>query len=69
MRIGIATNGVVQVLATAIQGLNAAGQVFTGEAQWIAATLVGALQLVVAVLAHYSNPDATPATASYQPHK
>ena len=65
MRIGLTTNVAIQTLGTIIQGLNAAGGVFSGELKWVAGIAVGGLQLVVAVLAHYSNPDSTPAAVAY----
>lgn len=58
-------NVILQLIATAIQVLNGMGEVLPPKYQALGAGLLAGLQLIVATLAHYSNPDGTPAEIPY----
>lgn len=59
-------NAVVQVLGTVAQGANSFGGYVPPRYQVPFALGVGALQAVTALLAHFSNPNGTPAATPYQ---
>jgi hypothetical protein len=58
-------NAVVQALALALQGLNQVMDFLPAKAKFWAMIAITAIQGVVAILAHFSNPDGTPAAAPY----
>lgn len=61
----LSTNAATQVIGTIGQAINtASGLVPTKYQFWVSAVL-GLLQLVSGVLAHFSNPDGTPASVPY----
>jgi hypothetical protein len=68
MTMKLSTNMVVQVIATAVQAANAASPMFTPKVQGSIAAVVGVLQAISACIAHFSNPDGTPATTAYKPN-
>jgi hypothetical protein len=61
----LSLNVVVQILGTVVQALNAIGGMFPAKQQVLIASIVGVIQAVVGLLAHFSNPDGTPAAAPY----
>jgi hypothetical protein len=58
-------NGVIQMLALAAQGLNATMELLPGRGKFWAMVGLSAAQGLTAVLAHFANPDGTPAEAPY----
>ena len=58
-------NVLVQMLALAAQGLNATVELLPGRGKFWAMVGLSAVQGVTAVLAHFANPDGTPAQVAY----
>lgn len=65
MRIKTKTNVALQSLAVIVHMLQQAQSIVPEEYGIYLHTAVGLLQLVVGVLAHFSNPDATPVVVPY----
>ncbi len=66
MRMKFSWNMAVQAVATLLQLFNAYGSILPPKYQALGAGILGGLQLIVAALAHYSNPDGTPAASPYK---
>jgi hypothetical protein len=62
-------NLVVQVLALAAQGINQAQDLLPPRGQFWAMVALSAVQGATAVLAHFANPDGTPAVVAYRKEK
>lgn len=58
-------NVVIQMLALVAQGINATQDVLPPRGRFWAMVALSAVQGVTAVLAHFVNPDGTPAETSY----
>ncbi|MCW5976691.1 MAG: hypothetical protein KIT09_01375 [Bryobacteraceae bacterium] len=58
-------NVAIQMLALVAQGLNATMELLPGRGRFWAMVGLSAVQGVAAVLAHFANPDGTPAQAPY----
>jgi hypothetical protein len=58
-------NVLIQMLALAAQGLNATMELLPGRGKFWAMVGLSAVQGVTAVLAHFANPDGTPAQVAY----
>ena len=65
MKMKFSVNLVVQVICTLVQGLDAISGELTPKQREVAALVVGVLQAVSALLAHFTNPDGTPASQAY----
>ena len=61
------TNAVVQTAALVAQVVNQTVPVLPPRGQFWALVVLSVLQGLSGVLAHFSNPDGTPAAAAYQP--
>jgi len=59
------TNIVIQILMTLMQAYNQISDLLPAKWKDTAALVMGIIQSVVALLAHYSNPDGTPAASAY----
>ena len=59
-------NVAVQMLALAAQGLNATLDLLPGKGKFWAMVGLSVVQGLAAVLAHFANPDGTPAAQPYQ---
>ena len=59
------SNIAIQMLALVAQGLNATMELLPGRGQFWAMVGLSAVQGLTAVLAHFANPDGTPAKAPY----
>lgn len=62
----LSVNVVIQMLALAAQGINATYDLLPGRAKFWAMVALSAVQGLTAVLAHFANPDGTPARIPYQ---
>jgi hypothetical protein len=58
-------NVAIQMLALAAQGLNATVELLPGRGKFWAMVGLSAVQGVTGVLAHFANPDGTPAQVAY----
>ena len=58
-------NVVIQTLAMIVQGANQVSSILGDGAQFWIASGVGAIQLVIGILAHLSNPDGKTVTMAY----
>lgn len=58
-------NIVIQSLAIAAQALNAIGDFVSPKSKPLVAGIVGIVQALTAFLAHYNNPDGSPAAEAY----
>lgn len=58
-------NVLIQMFALAAQGLNATVELLPGRGKFWAMVGLSAVQGVTAVLAHFANPDGTPAQVAY----
>ena len=58
-------NVAIQMLALVAQGLNASIDLLPGRGKFWAMVSLSAVQGFTAVLAHFANPDGTPAQAPY----
>jgi hypothetical protein len=58
-------NVLIQMLALAAQGLNATMELLPGRGKFWAMVGLSAVQGVTGVLAHFANPDGTPAEVAY----
>ncbi len=63
----VSVNAVVQILGTALQGLNTVMDLLPARGKFWAYVAVSAIQGVVGILAHFSNPDGSPSTVPYTP--
>jgi hypothetical protein len=54
-------NYLIQAVAMLTQIVNAMGSIFPPKYQGFAAVAIAAVQAIVAAIAHYFNPDGTPA--------
>lgn len=61
----LSLNLIVQILMTAMQAYNQISDLLPAKWKTPAALVMGIIQGLVALLAHYSNPDGTPATVAY----
>jgi hypothetical protein len=59
-------NALVQLLMLAAQGINQAADLLPPRARFWATVAMAAVQGLVGVLAHFVNPDGTPAEVAYQ---
>jgi hypothetical protein len=59
LKMKLSFNLIAQILATAIQGTTAISGMFPPKTQAAIAVCMGAVQSVVAVIAHFSQPPAT----------
>jgi len=64
-RMKFSVNVAIQMLALAAQGLNATVELLPGRGKFWAMVGLSAVQGVTAVLAHFANPDGTPAQVAY----
>lgn len=60
-------NLITQVLGTIVQGANAVGGILPPDIKVTVALGVGVIQAIVALIAHFSNPDGTSAKSMYIP--
>ena len=58
-------NVAIQMLALVMQGLNSTADLLPGKGKFWAMVGMSAVQGLTAVLAHFVNPDGTPAKAPY----
>jgi hypothetical protein len=58
-------NVMIQMLALAAQGINATQDLLPGKGKFWAMVALSVVQGATAVLAHFANPDGTPAEAPY----
>ncbi|HOQ47670.1 MAG TPA: hypothetical protein PK157_20335 [Bryobacteraceae bacterium] len=58
-------NVAIQMLALVAQAINATQDLLPGRGKFWAMVVLSAVQGVTAVLAHFANPDGTPAEAPY----
>jgi len=65
MKMRFSFNMIFQILALIIQGYNQIEDILSPENKEIAALVIGVLQAIVALWAHYKNPDGTPVTTAY----
>jgi len=63
----VKTNGLVQILALALQVLNQILDQVPPRAKFWVMLAISALQVVISILAHFQNPDGTSAKASWKP--
>jgi hypothetical protein len=61
-RMKFSVNSVIQLLALTAQGINAVSDLLPSRGKFYAAVALAAVQGIVGVLAHFSNPDGTDAT-------
>lgn len=61
----LSVNAILQALMLALQMLNQAQDMLPPKGKFWAMIAISALQGVVAVLSHFSNPDGTPASTPY----
>jgi hypothetical protein len=61
----LSVNVVIQVLGTIVQVVNLVSGVVPKDFEWVVAGVVGVIQAVTGILAHFANPDGTPAAAPY----
>jgi len=67
VKLTLSVNTFIQVLALIVQYLNVAAGIVPQKYQpWIAGALV-VMQGLVGILAHFANPDGTPAKVAYLP--
>jgi hypothetical protein len=66
MQMKLSTHSTLQACALAIQMLNYLQPVASGKAKFWVATGVSFIQLVAAVVAHFSNPDGTNARVAWR---
>ena len=59
------SNMIFQILMLVIQGYNQIEGTLSPENKQVAALFIGVLQAIVALWAHYRNPDGTPVTTAY----
>lgn len=64
-RCEFSVNVLIQMLALAAQGLNATMDLLPAKGKFWAMVGLSAVQGVTAVLAHFVNPDGTPAEAAH----
>ncbi len=62
-------NVAIQMLALAAQGINQTQDLLPPRAQFWAMVALSAVQGAVAVLAHFANPDGTPALVAWRKDK
>lgn len=59
-------NALIQILGLVAQGINAASDLLPPRGKFWAAVGLSAVQGLIGVLAHFANPDGTPAEQPYQ---
>jgi hypothetical protein len=64
-RMKFSVNMVVQILALIAQGINASYDLLPPRGKFWAMVALSAVQGITAVLAHFTNPDGTPAAEPY----
>lgn len=64
-RMKLSANVLIQMLALATQGINATQDFLPAKGKFWAMVALSAVQGVAAVVAHFANPDGTPAEAAY----
>lgn len=64
MKLNFSWHMITQVVALAIQGANAIGGIMPEHQQAIA-LVIGAIQAIMGALAHFTNPDGTPASQPF----
>jgi hypothetical protein len=69
LRMKFSLNAVVQLLALAGQGIVQVQDMLPPKGKFWAAVALAGVQGVVGVLAHFANPDGTPAALPYQEKK
>jgi hypothetical protein len=67
MKFTFSVNFIVQILGVALQGANFFSGMVPAEYQPVLAAVVTIIQGVSALLAHFKNPDGTPAAVAYRP--
>ena len=67
MKYSISINTICQVLLMAVQIYNQSLPLIPPKYQPYGVCAVGIIQAVLALLAHYRNPDGTPAAVAYLP--
>lgn len=65
----LSVNTIIQLAALVAQAAAQASDVLPGRGKLWASVTVTAAQAVVAVLAHFRNPDGSPATLPYRPQR
>lgn len=65
MNLTLSVNSVLQVLLLAAQGLNQAMDLLSPKMKFWAMVAMSAIQGTVGILAHFVNPDGTPAKVAY----
>lgn len=65
----LSLNVIIQILATIIHAANMASGILPAKYQALVVLIVGLIQSVSALLAHFANPDGTPAITPYVPPK
>ena len=65
LKMRFSVNVAIQMLALVAQGINATQELLPGRGKFWAMVVLSVVQGVVAVLAHFANPDGTPAEAPY----
>jgi len=60
-RMKFSVNTVIQLFALCAQGINAVSDLLPPRGKFYAAVALAAVQGIVGVLAHFANPDGTPA--------
>ena len=61
----LSLNVIIQLLMVILQVYNQIGEMLPDEWKHIATFVMTLIQAIVALLAHYKNPDGTPVTLAY----
>jgi hypothetical protein len=69
MKMKFSLNMIVQILMILAQGYNQISDMIPDEHKTLAALIIGVVQAVTALLAHYANPDGSSVRTSYIPPK
>lgn len=65
MKFTFSFNMVLQILSGVLQAINMFGTMIPKEFQPYVAAVVTAIQALFAIVAHFKNPDGTPAAVAY----
>lgn len=65
----ISVNSLLQMLLLVVQAINASSELLQGKAKFFALVALSAVQGLISVLAHFKNPDGTPAAQPYVPQQ
>lgn len=65
MKIKSLTNILIQILMFVFQGINATSGITEDDLKPVVAGIIAVVQGIIAIIAHYSNPDATPVETAY----